>query len=122
MHASTILRRRLCGFTLLTLVFLTFLGHIAPLPSSAHSPFTATATAYEQSKGDTGASHLASCDATLSRPAPSSSCTGDDEPWAVRPVMGIALPLPTAVTPAMGSPSRADGGPPLFLLHASFLI
>ena len=68
------------------------------------------------------ASHVASCDATLSRLAPSLSGAGDDAPWMVGPIIGLALPRPSAVTPTQGRTSRTDAGVRLFLLHASFLI
>lgn len=122
MNASSILRGRLVGFTLLALVFLTFLGHIAPLPSSAHAPFVASPTTPEHPDRDAGASHVASCDATVSRPAPSSFYTEDGAPWMLQPVIGPALARPMAVIPARSRPSGTDPGVRLFVLHASFLI
>ena len=55
---------------LLGLVVLGLLTHIVPLPFSGHTPFTTSTESHGPSDGDSEASHVASCDATTARTAP----------------------------------------------------
>lgn len=107
---------RILQATLLAAMLLVLLGHVCAMPAAPHTSLLGAVAAHQQHDSETDESHIASCDATAVKPAQCSpalvvgACTYEHE----------ALPIDIAWTanhvPVVGVP------PPLFLLHASFLI
>ena len=107
---------------LLALAILAFLAHIVPLPFSVHAPFTTSTESHGPSHGGAGASHVASCDATTSRTAPTVDGPGWTLVVAAQPMSLVQSAPPLAVKAVAVRSSRDHTGPPLFVLHATFLI
>jgi len=99
---------------------LTLLGHICP-PSSAHTLVTATGESHDASGSE--AAHLASCDATTSRSgAPLVGGAAGVASVVAQPVSRAVLAGWDPPSAVAVRPIRAGSSPPLFLLHASFLV
>ena len=94
------------------------LGHVCLMPFHAHAGDTAAATEDRgaHDDGDDRAAYRASCEALRTTPAELPSVA----------VMAAALPSPLPLFVRQGSSVRAPVFraelPPLFLLHAAFLI
>jgi len=111
---------------LLVLTVSTLLGHICALPAGAEWAAVATheATSSAESHDSDGAhTDIASCDATLSKPAPVLSPSLDSVSVILSPSITTAPsmlargPKPKRVIPPRRAPDRS-----LSLLNASFLI
>jgi hypothetical protein len=110
------------AFLLLALVVVGFLGHIVPLPFSGHTPFTTSTESHGPSDRDPEASHVASCDATTARTAPTLPAPAATIAVAAKPMSLVPCATFTATLTVAARSSRDHTGAPLFLLHASFLI
>jgi hypothetical protein len=115
-------RGGLLASLLLVLVVLGFLGHIVPLPFSGHTPFTTSTGSHGPSDGGSEASHVASCDATIARTAPTLPAPAATIAVTPKSVAFVSCAHPTASLAVAAQWSRHHTGAPLFLLHASFLI
>ncbi len=122
MNGAAFARGSFLGSVLLALAMLTFLAHIVPPQFSAHSPFTTSADSHGPTDSVPEASHIASCDAAMSRPAPTVAAADATIALAAQSMLPLESVAPTAIMGVVDRPSRYDTGPALFLLHASFLI
>ena len=107
---------------LLALTILVFFGHIIPLPFSVHTPFITSTESHGPPDGGAEASHVASCDATTSRTAPTLTPPGVTIAVAAQPISLVPCARPMAALAVAVRSIRDHTGVPLFLLHASFLI
>ena len=108
------MRSRAGAVTLLVLAIFIGLAHVCAEPSDAHM---VSETPYAAPEPHDDAFHAASCDAIL--PSPAVDLTPTAGAWLTYSVM----PMPIIrAAPTAASPVEPKSSPPLFLLHASFLI
>lgn len=107
---------------LLALTILGFLGHIVPLSFSGHTPFTTSTESHAPSDSGPDASHVASCDATTARTAPTLPAPAATIAVAAQAMSLVPCSTPMATLAVAVRSSRDHTGAPLFLLHSSFLI
>jgi hypothetical protein len=104
--------------TLLAAMLVILLGHVCALPESAHVDFLGTGPGHHHEDTGETESHIASCDATVMKSAQllpvliAATCAVSPGPTPLMP----RSPWTANAVPRIGLP------PPLFLLHASFLI
>jgi hypothetical protein len=124
MTARVLFRGRGCRPILVAVTVVLLLGHICALPATAMSEaIGATESQAPADHHDSDGSHVASCDATLSKAAP--ACPqSQGAPCAVVTTVAAAVAdvsgqdlAPRRVIPRRRAPDRSR-----FLLHASFLI
>lgn len=120
MSSVAVARGRFLRPVLLALAILAFLGHIVPLPFSVHAPFTTSTESHGSS--DAEASHVASCDATTFRTAPTLTPPGATIALAAQAVSLAPCSSTMAALAVAARSSRDHTRAPLFVLHASFLI
>ena len=124
MKARVVARHRGLLPILVAFAVAVLVGHICALPAAAEWEAVGAADSRTPADShDSDGSHVASCDATISRAAPACSPTTDTPLVLLSAVADLDRSIPAqAVTLETPSPSRRARDRSLFLLHASFLI
>lgn len=123
MKARVLFRRRAMLPTLVALAVSILVGHICVLPAAAWEPVGAVDSHAPADPHDSDGSHVASCDATVVKAAPTCPPAAD-VPCVVLSAVADAdrsIQAQRGTTEAR-SPLRRAPDHSLFLLHASFLI
>ena len=120
--AVSVVRGRLLSGLVLAIIVLGLLGHIVPVPFSGHSPFTTSTESHGPTDSSSAASHVASCDATPPRSAPTITDPGQALTLAAQPISPVQCAASKGIISVAVRSSWHHTSAPLFLLHASFLI
>lgn len=119
---ARIMRPGILRSMVLLLVICGFLGHIVPLSLSGHTPFTTPTDSHSAAHGGADGSHVASCDAMTARTTATSPLAGGLVGVVAPPSSVIPCTVAISVSAVVARASWHHTGPPLFLLHAAFLI
>lgn len=119
---TSFVRAGLLRSLLLAFAILSFVAHIVPLSLSGHTPFTTSTESHSPSDSDSEASHVASCDATTARTAPTVPAPTVTIAVVAKTTSAVSCAIPMSMLAVAARSSRPHQDAPLFLLHASFLI
>jgi hypothetical protein len=108
---------------LLAVSILTVLGHVCAVPQLAHAAFLPSEEAdHGDAAGHADAFHDASCEATVTK-AVTAGLSSTDSFTPVDVASGHArIPATPTARAAFAKATAPPARPPLFLLHATFLI